>query len=840
MYDVSDSFKIAMKKSAQKRSLRGTIAGIDFTQNNVLQGTFSITNQCSNSSDIQIGQTYIGELKATFRGVKIQRNSWKGKEIVPYQGLYIDEKEAFEEVLLGHYFVDSANWSRAGVSITAYDAMSKFDKELKINSSSGTWYDFVSFCCSQCGVEFALSKEDTTKFANANYVLEIYPENEMETYRDLLSWCAQAAGANAIINRDGKLTLKVYGGEVCDTFNDKQRLDGGSVSDFNTYYTGISFVDLGKQTTSYYAAERDDGLTMNLGGNPLLQLGSDKEVEARRTDVLHSVQNINYTPMTIKVNTPFVYDLMDVIELEGGIVGNDCIIKSTITKYTWQFAGDFEIVCSGSNPAIASGKSKVDKDISNLSNQVDSSKIVTYDFVNAKEINVGSEKENVVSIRFTSKIKATAMFLAEILIDVSTDSKALLEIFYRLNNEYIESFKPVQTYESGKQILTLYYPLLSLPDSSGNIFEVFFSMNGGTAKIDIGSALATITGQGLLALYYTPKWSGTIEIEEEFYSIDIDNNDLAIGAITESLSTKTQTPTASTITEVFSGILLDNSDITISTGIIEDIISRFVITASSINAENAPLCTYNADYVACDTAFKMITAYEYSAVEETIDSGRMEVLDMDFTQFASVSDVTLSGYTPSRLPSEYQEVEYIQNNNGSAYIVIPNVDTSFGVGIDMKVQRTSSANYQNIIVGDVFKICISNRISSGHWEYLHKQWSYDAGCHATPIVGYEPCEIKYRSKDGEQSLSVDGNVLITTSMADCSASGDFVVLGNNQNYYPFYGKVFYLKIYFNDEIKHELYPCYRKADNVAGMYDVITDTFYTNQGSGAFAVGEDV
>ena len=84
MYDVSDSFKIAMKKSAQKRSLRGTIAGIDFTQNNVLQGTFSITNQCSNSSDIQIGQTYVGELKATFRGVNIQRNSWKGKEIVPY------------------------------------------------------------------------------------------------------------------------------------------------------------------------------------------------------------------------------------------------------------------------------------------------------------------------------------------------------------------------------------------------------------------------------------------------------------------------------------------------------------------------------------------------------------------------------------------------------------------------------------------------------------------------------------------------------------------------------------------------------------------------------------
>ena len=703
MYDVSDSFKIAMKKSAQKRSLRGTIAGIDFTQNNVLQGTFSITNQCSNSSDIQIGQTYVGELKATFRGVNIQRNSWKGKEIVPYQGLYIDEKGAFEEVSLGHYFVDSANWSRAGVSVTAYDAMSKFDKELKINSSSGTWYDFVSFCCSQCGVEFALSKEDTTKFANANVVFELYPDNEMETYRDLLSWCAQAAGANAMMNRDGKLTLKAYGGEVCDIFNDRQRLDGGSISDFNTYYTGISFVDLGKQTTSYYAAERDDGLTMNLGGNPLLQLGSDKEVEERRTDVRHSVQNINYTPMTIKVNTPFVYDLMDVIELEGGIVGNDCIIKSTITKYTWQFAGGFEIVCSGSNPAIASGKSKVDKDISNLSNQVDSSKIVTYDFVNAKEINVGSEKENVVSIRFTSKIKATAMFLAEILIDVSTDSKALLEIFYRLNNEYIESFKPVQTYESGKQILTLYYPLLSLPDSTGNIFEVFFSMNGGTAKIDIGSALATITGQGLLALYYTPKWSGTIEIEEEFYSIDIDNNDLAIGAITESLSTKTQTPTASTITEVFNGILLDNSDLTISTGIIEDIISRFVITASSINTENAAECTFNRQFMACDTAFKLITSYEYSAEEETIDSGRMSVLDMDFTQFASVSDATLSGYTPP-----VSKNIYLYNDGDECTDVTGGWDIKYNISSSCFQRNSDNLSYT--ATTDSWSYCTSNNL----------------------------------------------------------------------------------------------------------------------------------
>ena len=74
---------------------------------------------------------------------------------------------------------------------------------------------------------------------------------------------------------------------------------------------------------------------------------------------------------------------------------------------------------------------------------------------------------------------------------------------------------------------------------------------------------------------------------------------------------------------------------------IENIINRFAITKSSINVENAAECIFNRQYVACDTAFKLITSYEYSAVEETIDSGRMSVLDMDFTQFAIIESVVI-------------------------------------------------------------------------------------------------------------------------------------------------------------------------------------------------------
>ena len=47
-------------------------------------------------------------------------------------------------------------------------------------------------------------------------------------------------------------------------------------------------------------------------------------------------------------------------------------------------------------------------------------------------------------------------------------------------------------------------------------------------------------------------------------------------------------------------------------------------------------------------------------------------------------------------------------------------------------------------------------------------------------------------------------------------------------------------MHFEIEGKHDMYPCYRKADGVAGMWDKTTQTFRTNNGSGTFIVGEPI
>ena len=50
----------------------------------------------------------------------------------------------------------------------------------------------------------------------------------------------------------------------------------------------------------------------------------------------------------------------------------------------------------------------------------------------------------------------------------------------------------------------------------------------------------------------------------------------------------------------------------------------------------------------------------------------------------------------------------------------------------------------------------------------------------------------------------------------------------------FKGKIYEFKLYDNDILVRNFIPCYRKIDNVPGMYDVVNGVFYTNAGTDEF------
>ena len=47
----------------------------------------------------------------------------------------------------------------------------------------------------------------------------------------------------------------------------------------------------------------------------------------------------------------------------------------------------------------------------------------------------------------------------------------------------------------------------------------------------------------------------------------------------------------------------------------------------------------------------------------------------------------------------------------------------------------------------------------------------------------------------------------------------------------------YAQIFKNGTKVRDFIPCYRKSDNVCGMYDLVTSSFYSSVGSGQFTAG---
>ena len=439
MFNVSDKYKAAMKRPVQRFRITGQIGGIDFTDKDVLKDSMSLTNQCSGSENVQIGQVYTAELNITFlKGIGLQRYTLKGKEIKLYHGLLLDNG-TYEDIPLGIYTVSEANWTASGVVVKAYDNMAKLDKKFTATNATGTIYDLASVACRECKVELAQDETTFSEMPNGTEILNMYEENDIETWRDFLSWLSQTAGSFVTADRYGKIEFRQYGKETVDTIDEYHRLSGASFSDFKTRYTGISCVNMKEQTTSYYALDKDDGLSYNLGSNPFLQYGTEKEKEKNRKNVLDALSNINYVPFkTSMIGSP-AYDLGDIIRFTGGIGSSEALC--CITKFDFKYNNQYTCEGVGSNPALATARSKADKDISGIISQsgTDRSTFYIYGFENGNNYRFASETE-VMEIDFATVDDTRINVIFSCNFNMQMDGNVVFKIYLddELFHEYTE------------------------------------------------------------------------------------------------------------------------------------------------------------------------------------------------------------------------------------------------------------------------------------------------------------------------------------------------------------------------------------------------------------------
>lgn len=527
MYAVSEEYKKAMKKTVQRFRMTGTVGTVPFTDDNILAGSFSITNQCSGGTDVQIGQVYVGELDVTLMRLGLDRYSFRNRQIRPKFGRLI-EGSTYEDIPLGVYNISEANWTASGVVIKAYDNMSKFDKNCSLSTTTGGIYDFMELACQECGVEFGMTRQQVGELANGQETLSFYEENDIETWRDLVSWCAATAGCNAFADREGKIIFREYGQEVVDRINDENRLSGASFSDFETRYTGLSVVNIADKTTTYYAADNDDALTYNAGQNPLLQYGTETVRTRQRQAVLKALEKIDYVPFAASMIGDPAYDLMDVLVFSGGIADGSKLY--CITKFSFKYHGAYEIEGVGENPALASAKSKSDKNIAGLMSSTSSDSIHYYDYINAKEIHVGDgDKGRIIEFHYVTTKDTHVDFHAEIVYKLETtetydeteetytENDGVLKVSYILNGENVTDYYPVETRLDGTHLLHLMFTWTATANVIGT-FYVDLELEGGAVDIGLGNARAYIAGQGLVG---DGTWDGSVNITDKVRQMDV-------------------------------------------------------------------------------------------------------------------------------------------------------------------------------------------------------------------------------------------------------------------------------------------------------------------------------
>ncbi len=601
MYPVSEAFLQAVQGNTRKYYWTGkitTAAGAEylFTQEDIVKGSGYITAQCCGNSEIELGAVYAAEMGISLF-LDIDRYTLEDAEVELSYHLRLADG-TYEAVPMGIFEVSEANRTVHVLELKAYDRMLRFDRAFNGFETIGTAYGMMALCSTACGVELAQTQAEIEALPNGSELLSIYPENDIETYRDVLYFTAQVLGGFFCINREGKLEFRQYGEIPVMEILQKHRFSS-SFSDFVTRYTAVSSTNLRTQTSEYYALEEDDGLTMNLGVNPLLQFGLEETRAELCGNILTALSAVNYVPFDSDTIGNPALDLGDVLTFSGGQA--DAQQLTCVTSFTVKIGGRQSLKCVGKNPRLSQAKSKNDKNISGLLNQIEAGKIGIHTFTNASEYTIGETDVRIISIKFASKEENHAQFFGQVVVDVEAqaveksaqasgtivirfpsagggtaegnagtengpsgtepeaeddaageettdisvdvslpvtwteDGKAVCYVTFELNNAEILLHHPVETWHSGKHILSLYYPIENIVPNITNTFNVYLRMEDGSGSVEIGDCIASISGQAMAA---AAAWDGRIDIEESTASFTIRGGLMAKG-ISDTISMET-------------------------------------------------------------------------------------------------------------------------------------------------------------------------------------------------------------------------------------------------------------------------------------------------------------
>lgn len=445
MYNVSEAYLEKMFDQVQTHELTGFVDDVPFDGHDVIG--VSYTNRCSDKK-VSLGSVNIGTLKLTFLKDILDRGDFFGKKIelsdCLLTGYDENEEPIYEPVPIGVFYIAEATWRGSSmIDVVAYDVLSMLDKPLAIDQTSGKLFNFCQFIEAETGAVCGMTEEECDAMVNGDVIIAPYFQNDMTTYRDLLSCLAQFVGGFAYADRSGKWRLKTFNNSSVLSISENRRFSGTKLSDFTTRFDCLAYVDIQENERVIYIGDAE-GVIMSIGANPFLQYGTQNAERANR--IFEVIQSMNYTPFEVGLLPAFIaLDLGDVISFTNDYTGETS--SGAVMQMTWTYNKSVRLNCFGSNPNLRDGKNAQDNSISGLSKKSTINEVTYYTFENINDITIGNEQEvTIASLYFVASQVTTVKIMHEFILDMIKN--LMIDGSYEIKYYYDGALVNYSPYES--------------------------------------------------------------------------------------------------------------------------------------------------------------------------------------------------------------------------------------------------------------------------------------------------------------------------------------------------------------------------------------------------------
>lgn len=340
---VNTGMDVQYLKYADITLTDGTV--LNLTSADLWQNGLSFEDSVSSDSSFDIGSAIVNVLDLSINNFNGEYSGYdfEGAEVVTYVGLELDNETTEKIRICTMTVVEQPEDETVTIDLTCEDNMRKFDRnysdsKLKYPATRG---QIIRDACEVCGVTL-----QTTSFDRDDYIVQIRPDNEALTFRQVLQWVAQIGCQWLRCDEYGRLCVKWYDTEKTDA----QKID--TTYGFTPQHTDV--VITGIQVTEYSDSSNEEpesymvgtqGYVLAISDNKLIRKGDGQTIASM---IAEKCVGMIFRPFESPCPTDVALEAGDAITIEDR---NGNLYNTYLTTTTLQPGSGQKIACNAKSAA---------------------------------------------------------------------------------------------------------------------------------------------------------------------------------------------------------------------------------------------------------------------------------------------------------------------------------------------------------------------------------------------------------------------------------------------------------------------------------------------------------